>query len=71
MFDYLEKNRNQRKDKTNVIFTDFKTFELRLKRIFEDIDKKRTAERQLYDLRQKESTVTYSINFQHITTNTK
>ena len=51
MFDYLNKNRNQREDETNIIFTDFKTFELRLRRIFEDINRKRTAERQLYDLR--------------------
>ena len=53
MFNYLNKNRNQRKDKTNIIFTDFKTFELRLKRIFEDIDRKKTVKRQLYSLRQK------------------
>ena len=51
MFDYLSKNRNQREDKINIIFIDFKTFELRLRRIFEDIDKERTAEKQLYDLR--------------------
>ena len=63
MFDYLDKNRNQRKDKTNIIFTNLKTFKLRLKRIFKDIDKERIAERQLYDLRQKESTVIYSISF--------
>ena len=71
MFDYLSKNRNQREDEINIIFTDFKTFELRLRKIFEDIDRERTAEKQLYDLRQKESTVTYSISFQHIATNTK
>ena len=71
MFDYLNKNRNQRKDETNIIFTDFKTFELRLRRIFKNIDRKITAERQLYNLRQKESTVIYSISFQHIATNTK
>ena len=63
MFDYLEKNRNQRKDKINIIFTDFKTFELRLRKIFKDINKERTAKRQLYNLRQKESTVIYSISF--------
>ena len=63
MFDYLDKNRNQRKDETNIIFINFKTFELRLKRVFEDINRERTAKRQLYDLRQKESTVTYSISF--------
>ena len=51
MFDYLKKNRNQRENKRNIIFTDFKTFELRLRRIFEDINKEKTAERQLYDLR--------------------
>ena len=63
MFNYLEKNRSQRKDKTNIIFTNFKTFELRLKRIFKNIDKEKTTEKQLYDLRQKELTVTYSISF--------
>ena len=51
MFDYLDKNRNQRKDETNIIFINFKTFELCLRRIFEDINRKRTAEKQLYDLR--------------------
>ena len=51
MFDYLEKNKNQKEDKTNIIFIDFKTFELRLKRIFEDINRERTVKRQLYDLR--------------------
>ena len=71
MFDYLSKNRNQREDKTNIIFTDLKTFELRLRRIFKDINRERIAERQLYNLRQKESTVIYSISFQHIATNTK
>ena len=71
MFDYLNKDRNQREDETNIIFTDLKTFELRLRRVFKNIDRERTAERQLYDLRQKESTVTYSISFQHIATNTK
>ena len=43
MFDYLNKNRNQRKDETNIIFTDFKTFELRLRRVFEDINRERTV----------------------------
>ena len=71
MFNYLDKNRSQREDKTNIIFTNLKTFELRLRRIFKNIDKEKTAERQLYNLRQKELTVIYSISFQHITTNTK
>ena len=63
MFDYLNKNRSQKENKTNIIFTDLKTFELRLRRIFKDIDRERTVKRQLYNLQQKESTVLYSINF--------
>ena len=63
MFDYLKKNRSQKEDKINIIFTDFKTFKLRLRRIFEDINRKRTVKRQLYNLRQKESTVIYLISF--------
>ena len=51
MFNYLSKNKNQRKDETNIIFIDFKIFELRLRRIFENINRERIAERQLYDLR--------------------
>ena len=51
MFDYLKKNRNQRNNKINIIFTDFKTFKLRLRRIFKDINRERITERQLYDLR--------------------
>ena len=71
MLNYLEKNRSYKKDKTNIIFIDLKTFELRLRRVFKDINRKRTAEKQLYDLQQKELTVIYSISFQYIATNTK
>ena len=45
MFNYLNKDRNQKEDETNIIFTDFKTFKLRLRRIFKDINKERTVER--------------------------
>ena len=71
MFDYLKKNKSYKEDEINIIFTNFKTFELRSKRIFKDINKEKTAERQLYNLRQKKLTITYSISFQYITTNTK
>jgi len=53
------------------MFRDFQTFEKRLRRVFEDIDKKRTAKRQLYNLRQKIFAATYSISFQYIAMNTK
>ncbi len=54
-----------------MIFRDFQTFKKHLKRVFEDIDKKCTAKRQLYNLRQKIFAATYSINFQHIAMNIK
>ncbi len=68
---YLQKKSEKREKKINKIFRDSQTFELRLRRVFEDIDKKRTAKRQLYNLRQKIFAATYSISFQHIATNTK
>ena len=68
---YLKKAFEKREAKINVIFNNSLTFEARLRRIFENIDRKRTAERQLYELRQKKSAVIYLINFQYITTNTK
>ena len=40
MFNYLEKNRSQKEDKTNIIFTNFKTFELRLKKILKTLTRK-------------------------------
>ncbi len=68
---YLQKKSGKREEKTNTMFRDFQAFEKRLRRVFEDIDKKRTAKRQLYNLRQKIFAATYSVSFQHIATNTK
>ena len=68
---YLQKKSEKREEEINTIFRDFQTFKKRLRRVFEDIDKKRTAERQLYNLRQKIFAATYSISFQHIATNMK
>ncbi len=68
---YLQKKSEKREEEINTIFRDSQTFEKRLRRVFEDIDKKCTAEYQLYNLRQKIFAATYSINFQHIAMNTK
>ncbi len=68
---YLQKKSEKWEEKINTIFRDSQTFKLRLRRVFEDIDKKCTAERQLYNLRQKIFAATYSISFQHIVMNTK
>ncbi len=68
---YLQKKSEEREEKINTMFRDSQAFEKRLRRVFEDIDKKRTAKRQLYNLRQKIFAATYSISFQHIAMNTK
>ncbi len=68
---YLQKKSEKWEEEINTIFRDLQTFKKRLRRVFEDIDKKRTAERQLYNLRQKIFAATYSISFQHIAMNTK
>ncbi len=68
---YLQKKSGKRKEKINKIFRDSQAFELRLRRVFEDIDKKCTAKRQLYNLRQKIFAATYSVSFQHIAINMK
>ena len=67
---FIQEERSSRAE-NQVIFGISEAFEKRIKRIFEDIDQERTAEKQLYDLRQKKSTVSYLISFQHIATNTK
>ncbi len=71
LMNYLQKKSGKWEEEINTIFRDSQTFEKRLRRVFENIDKKRTAERQLYNLQQKIFATTYSISFQHIAMNTK
>jgi len=71
LMNYLQKKSEKREEEINMIFRDSQMFEKRLRRVFEDIDKKRTAKRQLYNLRQKIFAATYSISFQHIAMNMK
>ncbi len=68
---YLQKKSEKWEEEINTIFHDSQMFEKHLRRVFENIDKKCTAKRQLYNLRQKIFAATYSINFQHIAINTK
>jgi len=68
---YLQKKSEKQEEEINMIFRNSQMFEKCLRRVFEDIDKKCTAECQLYNLRQKIFAATYSISFQHITTNMK
>ncbi len=71
LMNYLQKKSEKREEEINMIFRDSQTFEKCLRRVFEDIDKKCTAKRQLYNLRQKIFAATYSISFQHIAMNMK
>ncbi len=71
LMNYLQKKSEKREEEINTIFRDSQAFEKRLRRVFEDIDKKCTAKRQLYNLRQKIFAATYSISFQHIAMNMK
>ncbi len=68
---YLQKKSEEQEEEINTIFRDSQMFKKHLRRVFEDIDKKCTAEQQLYNLWQKIFTATYSINFQHIAMNIK
>ena len=68
---YLQKKSEKWEEEINMIFRDSHTFKKHLKRVFENIDKKCTAEWQLYNLQQKIFAATYSISFQHIAMNMK
>ena len=51
------------------MFTNFKTFKIHARRIFEDIDTKRTTVRKLINLKQKEVTSMYIVWFQRVSFN--
>ena len=45
----------------NKIFINFKTFKIYMRRVFRNINAKRTATRELINLKQKKVTLTYII----------
>ncbi len=47
---YLQKKSEEQEEEINTIFRDSQMFKKHLRRVFEDIDKKCTAEQQLYNL---------------------
>ncbi len=71
LMNYLQKKSEKWEEKINTIFHDSQMFEKHLRKVFENIDKKCTAKRQLYNLQQKIFAATYLINFQHIAMNIK
>ena len=48
------------------MFSNFKVFKTHVKRVFKDINTKRTAERELINLKQKEAILIYTAQFQEI-----
>ena len=55
-------------DEINRIFENFSNFEQAIQRMYENIDAKWIIERQLYNIKQSESTFKYIAAFQLITT---
>ena len=51
------------------MFTNFKTFKIHARRVFEDINTERTAARELMNLKQKRVTSMYTVWFQRVSFN--
>ena len=51
------------------MFTNFETFKIHARRVFEDIDAERTAARELMNLKQKEAASMYAVQFQEVSSN--
>jgi len=71
LMNYLQKKSEKWEEEINMIFRDAQMFKKRLKKVFENINKKCTAKQQLYNLQQKIFAATYLISFQHIAMNMK
>lgn len=66
LHEFLEKSLKKKMKDRKSIFSDFKRFKEEIRKAFEVVDEKRAAERRLHVLRQNESAVKYSIEFQRI-----
>jgi len=63
----LKNKSEDREDEINRVFENFSNFEQAIRRMYENIDAKRIIKRQLYDIKQSESTFKYIAAFQLIT----
>ncbi len=63
---HLKNKSEDQEDEINRVFEDFSNFEQAIQRMYEDINAKRIIERQLYDIKQSESTFKYIAAFQSI-----
>ena len=48
------------------MFTNFKTFKIHVRRVFEDINTERTVTRELMNLKQKKAASIYTVWFQRV-----
>ena len=62
--DQMQNTKSEREDQTNEIFSDFSKFKEEIKVVFGAIDEQRTAEREIFHLRQKGAAATYAAAFQ-------
>ena len=65
---HLKNKSKDWEDEINRIFENFSNFEQAIQRMYENIDAKWIIERQLYNIKQSESTFKYIAAFQLITT---
>ena len=48
------------------MFINFKMFKIHVRRVFKDINTKRTVTRELTNLKQKKATLIYAVQFQKV-----
>jgi Retrotransposon gag protein len=65
--DYLKHTEKEQDDDTQAVFASYREFTKRLREVFKKVNKKRTAERNLQQLRQNESAANYTSEFRRIT----
>ena len=67
LWDYMENEKKNCDNKTNKIFVSLEKFKKQIRIVFETINQKRTAEREICNIVQKGAAVTYAANFQRHT----
>ena len=64
LWDYMENEKKDHDNETNKIFVSLEEFKKQIRIVFETINQKRTAEREICNIVQKGAAATYAANFQ-------
>ena len=67
LWDYMKNEKKNHDDKMNEIFASLEKFKKQIRIVFETINQKRTAEREICNIMQKGVAATYAANFQRHT----